>query len=179
MHRYFDELDLWLTPFEVSRRGFESLYHRLTTITRLQDHGEIITGKYKVNFAPGNWYFRTSVTFQAHTLPNGKKIEPPSPQLIALHAACAKIAHMSGAAEHLEETFRDTEPLPVMTAPNAANELVHALKKVQLQYTTGHCISERRVSTIYDIAFAVLMSDQRSVGVEDTSYSSFPMSARV
>jgi hypothetical protein len=41
---------------------------------------------------------------------------------------------MSGAAEHLEETFRDTEPIPVMTASNAADELVHALKKVQLQH---------------------------------------------
>jgi len=80
--------------------------------------------------------FLTSMTFQTYTLPNGKKIEPPSPQLIALHAVCVKIAHMSGAAEHLEETFRDTEPLPVMTAPNAANEPVHALKKIQLQYIT-------------------------------------------
>ena len=135
-HRYFDCLDLWLTPFEVSRRSLESLYHRLNAITRPQDHGEIIINKYKVNFAHGFWYSRTSVTFRAYTLPGGKEIEPPSPQLIALHAACAKIAHMSGAAEHLEETFRDTEPLPVMTAPNASNELVHALKKVQLQHIT-------------------------------------------
>jgi hypothetical protein len=112
---------------------------RLTLSLGLQDHGNIIPDKYKVGFALGHWPFRasaTSVTFQAYTLPNGKKIEPPSPQLIALHAACAKIAHMSGAAEHLEETFRDTEPISVMTAPNAADELVHALKKVQLQHPT-------------------------------------------
>jgi len=131
---YFDSLDLWLTPFEVSRRGFESLYHRPTAITRPQDHGNTITDKYKVNFAYDYSNFLTSVTFQTYTLPNGKRIEPPSPQLIALHAACAKVAHMSGTAEHLDETFRDTEPLPVMTAPNAANELVHALKKVQFQH---------------------------------------------
>ena len=147
--------------------------------TGLQDHGEIITDKYEVNFAYPTCPFRKEVTFQACTLPNGKKIEPPSPQLIALHAACAKIAHRSGVAEHLQETFRDTEPISVMTAPNAANELVHALKKVQLQYTTGQCISERRVSTTYDIIFSVLTSDQRSVGVEDTNHSSFAMSARV
>ena len=76
------------------------------------------------------------MAFRAYTLPGGKEIEPPSPQLIALHAACAKIAHMSGAAEHLEEAFRDTEPLPVMTDPNAPDELVHALKKVRLQHIT-------------------------------------------
>jgi len=136
VHIYFDELDLWLTPFEVSGRGFEFIYHRLTAVTRLQDHREIITNRYEVNFAHGNWYFRASVTFRTYTLPNGKKIEPLSPQLIALHAACAKIAHMSSAAEHLKETFRDTEPISVMTSPNAADGLVHALKKVQLQHFT-------------------------------------------
>ena len=115
---------------------FKSLYRGLTAVTRLQDHGNVIPDKYKINYARGIWHFRTSATFQAYTLPNGKKIEPPSPKLIALHATCAKIAHLSGAAEHLKETFRDTEPLPVMTAPNAADELVHALKKVQLQHLT-------------------------------------------
>ena len=118
------------------------LYCRLTTIVRPQAEGNFITDKYKVNFAfgiPSAWRrtIRPSVVFQAHTLQNGKKIEPPSPQLLALHAACAQIAHMSGAAEHLEETFRDTEPISVMTAaPNSANELAHALKKVQLQHLT-------------------------------------------
>ena len=74
--------------------------------------------------------------FRAHTLPNGRTIEPPSPQLIALHAACAQIAHMSGAAEHLEETFKDTEAIPVMTAtPNAADKLARALAKAEFQST--------------------------------------------
>ena len=95
----------------------------------LQDHGTVIVDKYGVNFLRGSLPFRISLTFQTHTCQNGKKIEPPSPQLITLHAACAKIAHISGAAEHLKETFRDTEPIPVMTAPNAADELVHALKR--------------------------------------------------
>lgn len=61
------------------------------------------------------------------------EIKPPSPELLALHAACAQVAHMSGAAEHLEETFRDTEPIPVMTAAaHSANELSRALWKVKL-----------------------------------------------
>jgi len=110
----------------------------------MQDHGSVIADEYKVNFAHGNWPFRrASVTLKTYTLPNGKKIEPSSPQLIALHAACAKITHTSGAAKHLEETFRDTEPIPVMTAPNAADELDHALKKVQLQ-PLSRCVVKRR-----------------------------------
>ena len=90
---------------------FKSLYHGITAITRLQDHGNIVPDKYKINYARGIWPFRASTTFQANALPNGKKIEPPSPKLIALHAACAKIAHLSGAAGHLKETYRDTKPL--------------------------------------------------------------------
>ena len=44
--------------------------------------------------------------------------------------------YMSGAAEHLEETFRDTELILMMIVTNAADELVHAtLKKLQLRYT--------------------------------------------
>ena len=78
--------------------------------------------------------FLPYATFKAHTLPNGETIEPPSPQLLALHAACAQIAHMSGAAGILEETFRDTDDIPLMTATdNSAAILSHALKKVQLE----------------------------------------------
>jgi len=133
VHKRFDRLDLWLTPFEAS--GY--VLNLCTWVyRRLQDHREVIPDKYKINYVRGIWHFRASATFQTYTLSNNKKIEPPSPKLIALHAACAKIAHMSGAAEHLEETFRDTEPLPVMTVPNATDELFHALKKVQFQHIT-------------------------------------------
>ena len=78
--------------------------------------------------------FLPYATFKAHTLPNGETIEPPSPQLLALHAACTQIAQMSGAAGILEETFQDTDDIPLMTAAdNSATVLSHALKKVQLE----------------------------------------------
>ena len=108
----------------------------LTAVTRLQDHDNVVTNQYKINCSVNSFYphFHPTVTFGTHALPNGKMIEPPSPRLIALHAACAQMAHMSGAAERLEETFRDTENIPVMAAaPNSVNELIHALTKVQLK----------------------------------------------
>jgi len=115
--------------------GFKSLCHRLTT-TDPQDRGNVVPNTYNVNLAKvalfGN--FKHTATLPAHPLPKGGVIEPPSRQILALHATCAQIAHLSGAVEHLVETFRDTESIPVLTAaPNSANELVHALKKVQLQ----------------------------------------------
>ncbi|KAF8119154.1 hypothetical protein EV363DRAFT_1203204, partial [Boletus edulis] len=54
----------------------------------------------------------------------------PDPRIIALHAACAQIAHMSGAAGWLQEFLRDSDEISVMTAPNAASELSRALKQV-------------------------------------------------
>ena len=42
--------------------------------------------------------------------------------LTVLHAAYAKIARTSGAVEYLKETFRDTQPISVVTSPNAAEE---------------------------------------------------------
>lgn len=69
--------------------------------------------------------FRTSVVDQL-------VIAAPDPRIIALHAACARIAHMSGAAEVLEEVYRDTEAIPLMTEPNAVYELHRALRAVQL-----------------------------------------------
>ena len=54
VQKWFNGPDLWLTPPEVNRCGSESLYHRLTAITRLQDRGSVITDEYKVNFAHGS-----------------------------------------------------------------------------------------------------------------------------
>jgi hypothetical protein len=131
----FHELGVWLTPLEVGSY-FGPPCRRLTTTTRLQDHGGAIVDQYKINYYDDFLFphLRRTVTFRTHELANGKTIEPPSPQLLALHAACAQIANMSGSTERLEETFRDTEPIQFMTAtPDAADELVHALTKAQLQ----------------------------------------------
>ena len=95
VHKWFNGLGLWLTPFEVTICRSESLYHRLTAITRLQDRGSIIIDEYKVNFARGTGPSTSSVTLQTYTLPNGKMIEPPSLQrVIVLRAPCAEITHV-------------------------------------------------------------------------------------
>lgn len=48
------------------------------------------------------------VSFREVTM-DGEIVPPPSPQLLALHAACAKVAHLSGAAEHLYDVFDDPD----------------------------------------------------------------------
>ena len=74
------------------------------------------------------------MTFRTHVLPDGKTIEPPSPQPLVLHASCAQIAHISGAMEILKETFNDAKYIPDMTAANNSPAILsHALKKAQLE----------------------------------------------
>lgn len=78
----------------------------------------------------GHGRIRSPVVFESYTL--GDFVIPtPDPKFIALHAACARIAHMSGAAECLRELYRDTEDISVMTEPDAAYELCRALKVLQ------------------------------------------------
>ncbi|KAJ7067814.1 hypothetical protein C8F01DRAFT_577054 [Mycena amicta] len=70
---------------------------------------------------------------------------PPSPELLALHAACAHIFHMSGAAEVLEDFDRDLGPHPVLSMgiqtmeynPAAAAELNRALWRLPSMAAAG------------------------------------------
>jgi len=62
----------------------------------------------------------------------------PHPQLLAIHAACCKIAHVSAAADILKIFFRDPEPM-LLTAdekemavnPVAVEELTRLLYREQ------------------------------------------------
>lgn len=43
-------------------------------------------------------------------------LQPPDPQLLALHAACARAAHMSGAVETLYLSESNVEDAEVMSS---------------------------------------------------------------
>jgi len=55
----------------------------------------------------------------------------PRPRIIALYAACAKVAPMSGAKKHLE-VFRDPEQIRVVTDDGAFHKLIGTLAKFQV-----------------------------------------------
>lgn len=104
----FGSLDLWFTPFEVDP-VFKLLCHLLTATPRPQDHnGTVIPNKYNINLSRNKWSqsFHPTATFRSHGLPDGGEIEPPSPQLLAHHAYCSRVAQMSGVTGYLEERFR-------------------------------------------------------------------------
>lgn len=52
----------------------------------------------------------------------------PSPELLALHAACAKVAHLSGVGEEIDKFDRDLDDLHVLAADGSSSSvLAHAL----------------------------------------------------
>ncbi|KAF9029882.1 hypothetical protein BDZ89DRAFT_1064982 [Hymenopellis radicata] len=53
--------------------------------------------------------------------------ELPDSRLIAIRAACARVAHMSGAAEHIEEIIRDRETTTVLADNGGSAELLTSL----------------------------------------------------
>jgi hypothetical protein len=52
----------------------------------------------------------------------------PSPKLLALHAACAKVAHLSGAGEYVDSLDRDRDRLGVLALDGSSSVVLnHAL----------------------------------------------------
>lgn len=49
----------------------------------------------------------------------------PEPRLLALHAVCVRVAHMSGAAEALDELDRDVEATRVLARDGASANLLY------------------------------------------------------
>jgi hypothetical protein len=65
------------------------------------------------------------VTF---TSPDPITLPVPSPELLALHAACAKVAHLSGAGEQIDKFDRDLDDLRVLAPDGSSSSvLAHAL----------------------------------------------------
>jgi len=52
----------------------------------------------------------------------------PDPRYLRIHAACAKVAHLSGAGEYVDAVFRDMESIRVLaTNGSSAEALGYAL----------------------------------------------------
>ncbi|KAK7037503.1 hypothetical protein VNI00_010995 [Paramarasmius palmivorus] len=85
VHDAFDRLDLWL----------EAIQTQDCYVTKTTPSFSFELLKKKITFA---------------SAPN---LPAPSPELLALHAACAKVAHLSGAGAYIDELDEDTDDLPV------------------------------------------------------------------
>ena len=52
----------------------------------------------------------------------------PKREYLELHATCAKVAHLSGAAEYIDKIHRDMEEITVLSSDGASADILeHAL----------------------------------------------------
>ena len=51
----------------------------------------------------------------------------PDPDLIALHAACARVAYLSGAAEHFDRVQEESEDIYVLASDGGSADLLSSL----------------------------------------------------
>jgi hypothetical protein len=74
------------------------------------------------------------VTFST---PNQETLPVPSPDYLVLHAACAKIAHMSGPAEHIDRIQRYEDLIRVLANDvSSAYVLENALGNAMVRHIT-------------------------------------------
>ncbi|KAF5378312.1 hypothetical protein D9615_008803 [Tricholomella constricta] len=104
----FDELKLWFEPTDTSNT------YKLTSPSP----------RYIAQ------HYKTSVTF---TTPDPEKLPLPSPEYLSIHAACAKVAHLSGAGQHIDKVLRELEDTKVLSKDGSSAEaLEHALLPTNL-----------------------------------------------
>jgi len=74
-------------------------------------------------------FLRRSIGNRQHATftSNHPKARLPNPKLLALHAACARVAHMSGATEVIDELERDAEATRVLTSDGSSARLLDHL----------------------------------------------------
>nr|VWO94149.1 GTP pyrophosphokinase [Ganoderma boninense] len=101
LHDHFARLDLWLEPTEDSHSEQTPHRYRLRTLWLLP-HG----------LADGQ-----AVTFQCHSA--HPRLALPDPEYLRIHAACCRVAHLSGVAGLFDELERDlaSDPDPATETP--------------------------------------------------------------
>jgi hypothetical protein len=57
------------------------------------------------------------------TTPDPVKLPLPSPDLLAFHAACVQVAHLSGACEYIDCFLKDMEEIGVMAHNGISGKL--------------------------------------------------------
>ncbi|OBZ66341.1 hypothetical protein A0H81_13681 [Grifola frondosa] len=103
LHERFDALELWFEKTDIPNR-------------------------YKVAVA-NEWVLRGTSVPEFVTFTSSNPIIPlPSPRYLALHAAWARIVHLSGAGEYINKIFINMERLPVLADDgSSADVLQYAL----------------------------------------------------
>ncbi|KAG6856425.1 hypothetical protein H0H87_004551 [Tephrocybe sp. NHM501043] len=118
-HMSFDQLRLWLEPVP----GMANTY---------QICGPDSTKGFFTPFKPDRRVtFTVEPSAAEAAARQGKTLSLPDPCLLSLRAACSRVAHLSGAAEHHDKILRDLEEIPVLADDGSmADFLSHRISMV-------------------------------------------------
>ena len=83
---------------------------------------------------------KNPIQFTIHDvdMPEFQRLAPaylplPNPRYLEIHAACCRVAHMSGAAEYFDRMIRDVEETRVLAEDGGSAEvLFHVLSNLQV-----------------------------------------------
>ena len=70
---------------------------------------------------------KTSTPNVVNLSPVHEGLPPPHPKLLALHALCARVAHLSGAFHFLYKVDKDAEEIEVITSDGSSTNLLDNL----------------------------------------------------
>ena len=103
----------------------------LTALTYCDTHqGE--ENKYKLE-AADPLDLRGNPEYVTFTTPDRVIFPLPSPTYLSIHAACAKVAHLSGAAECIDKFYRDMEDRKTLSSDgSSASILEEAIRGLQV-----------------------------------------------
>jgi hypothetical protein len=65
---------------------------------------------------------RRFVTFST---PDPEYLPLPAPELLALHATCCKVAHLSGAGKYIDKVYRDVEEIGVLAGDGTSGDILN------------------------------------------------------
>ena len=124
VHADFGRLNLWFEGTDEVRHSRSSWQFQLNvyqpnhyTVCVCDKGNEEYLRQFGHLHADGD---RLSVTFSSRH----QSLRLPDPRLLALHAACARVAHMSGASEAFDEFERDIEDTRVLALDGSSARLL-------------------------------------------------------
>ncbi|TFK82705.1 hypothetical protein K466DRAFT_556152 [Polyporus arcularius HHB13444] len=130
------------TGLEDQLRGVN--IHRLENVLTLEHNVRVFMDKmllwfeevqdkehfYRIEVAPRVQqvaHFPQEVQFVAH-----HHLALPNPEYLRIHAACCRVAHLSGAAEYLDDIYRRMERQPVLSEGGESADVLHyVLRRLQ------------------------------------------------
>ncbi|KAJ3861459.1 hypothetical protein EV359DRAFT_84301 [Lentinula novae-zelandiae] len=115
-----------------------SLFNVMTLVTVLHDYFDQLKLWFEVTTAPHRYEIKCLNPFEpilrnmSSPFTTFTTLDPrlplPDPALLALHATCANVAHLSGAGEHIDRVHKDLRHLDVLAEDGGSSDvLFHAL----------------------------------------------------